>query len=95
MLQYKFNLLTNSIIVKNAVLQPSCESELKHNHHLFFSDGDKGASNTTALIEANVSAQCERPYLELLGSKGKRKRHRVKQRGRQGGGTDKYVSNIY
>lgn len=56
--------------------------------------GNKGASNTTALIKANVSAQCERPYLELLGSEGKRERHRVRQRERQGGGTEKYISNI-
>lgn len=59
---------------------------MKHNHPLFI-----GASNTTALIEANVSAQSERPYLELLGSEGKRERHRVNQRDRQGEGTEKYI----
>lgn len=48
-----------------------------------FSEGTKGACNTTALIEANVSAECKRPYLELLSSKGKRERHRVRQRERQ------------
>ena len=60
-----------------------------------FSEGNKGASNTTELREANVSAQCERPYLELLGSEGKRERHRVRQTERQGGGTEKYISNIF
>lgn len=45
-------------------------------------------------MKANVSAQCERPYLELLGSEGKRERHRVRQRERHGGGTQKYISNI-
>lgn len=48
---------------------------MKHNHPLFcqVAGGDKEASNTTALIEANVSAQCERPYLELLGSEEREK----------------------
>ena len=64
---------------------------MKHNRPLWET---KGTSNTTAPIKANVSAQCERPYLELLGSEGKRERHSVRQRERQGGGTEKYISNI-
>jgi len=42
--------------------------------------GNKEAGNTTALIKANVSAQCERPYLELLNSEGKRVRERERER---------------
>ena len=60
----------------------------------FFLVGDKITSNTKARIKADVSAQCETPYLELLGSKGKRERHRVRQRERQGGGAEKYISNM-
>lgn len=95
--------MANSIVVKNAVLQPSCESELKHNHHLLFFFSlflvrweQKSQQHQSALQKLmSVLRQCKRPYLELLGSEGKRKRHRVKQRGRQGGGTDKYISNIF
>lgn len=96
--------MANSIVVKNAVLQPSFERELKHNHRrLFFLSvslflvrwKQKSQQHHSALQKLmSVLRQCERPYLELLGSEGKRKRHRVKQRGRQGGGTDKYISNI-
>lgn len=102
--QYGFSsIMANSIVVRNAVLQPSCESELKHNHHrLFFPLSlfvvrwkQKSQQHHSALQKLmSVLRQCKRPYLELLGSEGKRKRHRVKQRGRQGGGTDKYISNI-
>lgn len=63
---------------------------MKHNHPLFIQKETKEPA--TPQIEANVSAQCKRPYLELLGSEGKRERHRVRQRERQGGGTEKYIS---
>lgn len=59
-----------------------------------YTKGNKGASHTTKLIEVNARAQCERPYLELLGSEGKRERQRVRQRETQGGGTGKYTLNI-
>lgn len=53
--------MANSIVVKNAVLQPSCESELKHNHHLLFSlfgkMGTKEPATPERFAEANVSAE--------------------------------------
>lgn len=46
--------------------------------------GNKGDSNTTALMKANKRAQFKRPYLELLGSEGKRERDSVRQRETRG-----------
>lgn len=71
----KFNYITpNSNWVRNGVLLQSCDGKMKHN----LSAGNEEA--TTVLVKVNVHAECERPYLELLGSEGKRERHRVRHR---------------
>lgn len=55
--------MANSIAIKNAVLQPSCESELKHNHHLLFffslfgKMGTKEPATPERFAEASVSAE--------------------------------------
>lgn len=101
------NLYPKNILLYN--LSPLCQtaylsemlfcnqavSQMKHNIPVFlFLVRKKEASNTTALIKANVSANCERPYLELLGSKGEKERHSVRQRERQQRQAEKYISNI-
>lgn len=73
------------IITKTAMLSEMqlCNQAVNTKRKHYFSVGNKRASNTTALIKANKRAWCKRPYLELLGSKGKRERQRVRQRERQ------------
>lgn len=74
---------------KSVVLQPSWSTIVE----FIYSEGNKEPA-TPQLTEAYVSDQCEKPYLELLGSEGKRERHRVRQTERHGGGAEKYISNI-
>lgn len=53
---------------------------MKHNNQVSIYKKKKKkeeASNTIELMKANESAQCEGPYLKLLGSEGEKERHSV------------------
>lgn len=76
--QHPFKILQLVFISWQILKKCSSATKLKHDQFIF-SEGTKVPA-TPQLTEANVSAQCEKPYLELLGGEGKRERHRVRQR---------------